>query len=496
MARGRAGAKLRRPHIRFDRWLLGAVLAFLALTGLEAGGSIVPRGVRGTGEAIPTGPGWDCENVLDSSGGTVVDWLGNTWTRAGSPEDVGGPGEANWYVDQLAQGDVPMIQYAVDRYYRNAPPGTSRRWGKGWLAKHVVVVLLMRAFELRGALSPELAVVVDRLALDALDEATFRIDGCGVTGNSCAEDFASMLALAAIARNLFPGVAAALGDTTLERIEKRYLTLTLTTRNRSFGLVREVSPIDGREYPLVQNHGGQSAVYSAIVLTQVGNALHAYLAAGRRIPGFYAEDQELAANLRSMMAWLQTTALPDGSAFVNGCVEYASGQAGPCNDPAFASAVPTQLPAGRPVALLLGEAALGAGYRFTRFAANGPGGATSAGRAYQYDAINPEAVDAGLAATVTGNTAVVRWSNLGAPAYDLWGPAGRVKTTTGTTSSFDLGGARGRIPYGLVVRGRSGLVAGYELESLSRNTVRRRLPAKERPFLPRFTLRLATAGER
>ncbi|MGV8039034.1 MAG: hypothetical protein AB2L07_02805 [Thermoanaerobaculaceae bacterium] len=82
---------------------------------------------------------------------------------------------------------------------------------------------------------------------------------------------------------------------------------------------------------------------------------------------------------------------------------------------------PLSFRAGRPVVLLLGEAALGAGYRFTHFAANGPGGETSAGRAYQYDTINPEAVDAGLAATVTGNTAVVQWSNLGAPAYDLWG---------------------------------------------------------------------------
>lgn len=496
MAKGRAGAELNRPHIRFDRWLLGAVLASLALTELEAGGAIVSSNGRQAAQAECGAPWQDGEDVLDSPGGTAVDWLGNTWTRAGSPDDVGGPGEANWYVDLLATGDVSMIQYAVDRYYRNAPPGTPRRWGKGWLAKHVAVVLLMRAFELRSALGPELAQGVDRLAVDALDEATFRIDGCGVLGNSCAEDFASMLALAAIARNLFPGVVAALGDTTLERIEKRYLTLTLTTRNRSFGLVREVSPIDGREYALVQNHGGQSAVYSAIVLTQVGNALHAYLAAGRRVPGFYTEDQALTANLRSMMAWLQTTALPDGSAFVSGCVEYASGQAGPCNDPAFANAVPTQLPAGRPVALLFGEAALGADYRFTRFAANGPGGATSAGRAYQYDAINPEAVDAGLAATVTGSTAVVRWSDLGAPAYDLWGPAGRVTTTTGTTSSFDLGGARGRIPYGLVVRGGSGLVAGYELESFGRFTVRRRLPAKERTFLPRFSLRPAAARSR
>ncbi len=474
----------------------GAVLLLAALAEQATGGWGVEAGEWRAAQTTATAPGWNGADVLDSSGGTVVDWLGNTWTRAGSPEDVGGPGEANWYIDLLATGDASMLQYAVDRYYRNAPPGTSRRWGKGWLAKHVVVVLLMRAYELRSALGPELAKGVDRLAVDALDEGTFRIDGCGVVGNSCAEDFASMLALAAIARNLFPAVVAALGDTTLERIEKRYLALTLTTRNRSFGLVREVSPIDGREYVLVQNHGGQSAVYSAIVLTQLGNALHAYLAVGRRVPGFYTEDQELTANLRSMMAWLQTTALPDGSAFVSGCLEYTSGQVGPCNDPAFANAAPTQLPGGRAVALLLGESALGAGYRFTRFAADGPGGATSVGRAYQYDAINPEAVDAELAATVAGNTAVVRWSDLGAPAYDLWGPAGRVTTTTATTSSFDLGGARGRIPYGLVVRGRSGLVAGYELESMSRNTVRRRLPEKQRPFLPRFTLRLATARER
>ena len=403
---------------------------------------------------------------------------------------MGGPGEANWYIDQLAPGDASMIQYAVDRYYRNSATGTSRRWGKGWLAKHVVVVLLMRAFELRDRLSPELAGAVDRLAVDALDETTFRIDGCGVLGNSCSEDFASMMVVASIARSLYPGVEAAVGEKELESLERKYFTLTFTTRNRSFGLVREISPIDGLEYAMVQNHSGQSAVYSAIVMTQLGNALQAHLAAGRKIPGFYLDDADLVLNLRSMMAWLQTTALPDGSAFVAGCLDYSTGRAGACNDPKFSNAVPTSIPAGRAVALLLGDTALGQGYRFRYFEPGGPGASGSTGRVYQYNGINPDGVDAGLAAAVTGDAALVRWADVGAAAYDVWGPQGRVRTTTATSSTLDLMGAHGRIRYGLVARSSSGLVLGYEFEALNRNIVRRKLPQKDRPFLPRFSLRI------
>lgn len=386
-----------------------------------------------------------------------------------------------------------MIQYAVDRYYRNSATGPSRRWGKGWLAKHIVVVLLMRAFELRDRLSPELASAVDRLAADALDETTFRIDGCGVLGNSCAEDFASMMAVAAIARSLYPGVAAAVGEKKLERLERKYFTLTFTTRNRSFGLVRELSPIDGREYAMVQNHSGQSAVYSAIVLTILGNALQAHLAAGHRVPAFYLEDAEIVANVRSMMAWLQTTALASGSAFVSGCLDYATGRPGDCNDPQFANAVPTSIPAGRAIALLFGQAAFGPGYQFRAFEGGDSGVLISDGRAYQYDGINPDSIDASLTASVSSGRAVARWEDLGAPAYDVWGPAGRVSTTTATSFGFDLGSARGRVPYGLVVRSRTGLVVGFEFESLSWNPVRRKLPQRDSRFLPRFRLRLTPA---
>lgn len=400
---------------------------------------------------------------LQATGGPTTDWLGNVWIRAGSPDDVGGAGEANWYIDWLAKGDASMVQLAVDRYHLNAPPGASLRWGRGWLAKHVVAVLLMRAYELRQQLSAALLDEIDRLAVDALDETTFRIDGCGVTGNSCAEDFGSMLAVVAIARSLYPAAVAALGDEELERLERKYFSLTFTTRNRSFGLVRETSLIDGQEYAMVQNHSGQSAVYSAIVLTELGNALQAHLAAGRRIPSFYLDDPDLVANLRSMMAWIQTTALPDGSAFVEGCRHYGTGQVAACNDPLFADTVPTFLPAGRAVALLLGEAALGPGYRFLEFAPHEGGNSGNAGRTYLYSTLNPGPVDAGLQASVADGVLRVAWSNPDALTFDVWGPSGRVGTTTGAAFEVDLGGASGRLLVGLVPRTPSRLVAGFQL---------------------------------
>lgn len=399
---------------------------------------------------------------MEATGGPTVDWLGNVWIRAGSPDDVGGAGEANWYIDWLAKGDASVVQLAIDRYHLNAPPGSSLRWGKGWLGKHVVAVLLMRAYELRHQLSASLRDELDRLAVDALDESTFRIDGCGVTGNSCAEDFGSMLAAVAIARNLYPAVVAELGDEELDRLERKYFTLAFTTRNRCFGLVRETSLIDGEEYAMVQNHSGQSAVYTAIVLTELGNALQAYLAAGRRIPALYRDDPELVANMRSMMAWLQTTALPDGSAFVEGCRHYGTGQAAACNDPLFANTVPTFVPGGRAVALLLGEAALGPGYRFFGFAPYDGGNSANAGRTYLYNDLNPGPVDAGLHASVAGGALWVEWSNPDALTFDVWGPSGRVGTTTAAAFEIDTGGLSGRLPLGLVLRTPLRLVAGFQ----------------------------------
>jgi len=417
---------------------------------------------------------------MDAAGGTVTDWLGNIWTRAGSPDDVGGAGEANWYIDQLAKGDASVLQYAVDRYYLTSSLGISRRWGKGWLAKYIVAVLLMRGFELHDQLSEQQLEAIDRLAVDALDETTFRIDGCGVLGNSCAEDFGSMMAVAAIARNLYPGVVAQLGSEEIGRIEKKYFTLALSTRNRFFGLVRETSQIDGQEYVMVQNHSGQSAVYSAIVLTELGNALQAYLVAGRRIPSFYLDDPDLVANLRSLMAWIQTTALPDGSAFVEGCLQYGTGRPSACNDPQFANTVPTFVPAGRAVALLLGKTALGPGYGFLRFEPYDGGNSGNAGRRYLYDDLNPGPSEMGLSVSLANGQLLVQWSNPDAHRCDVWGPSGRVGWTTGASMVIDLGGASGRIPYGVVMRTGSGLAAGFQIAQVEHFLPRRHLDQRGR----------------
>lgn len=414
-----------------------------------------------------------------ASGGTVVDWFGNLWTRAGSPGDVGGPGEANWYIDDLAAGDVSSIQYALDRYYLWSLPGMSRRWGKGWLAKHIVVVLLMRAYELRNQLSPEQLSALDELAADALDESTLRIDGCGVVGNSCVEDFGSMMVVAAIARNLYPGVGSLLGDAELERLERKYFRLTFTSRNGSFGLVRENSVIDGHEYAIVQNHSGQSAVYAAIVLTQLGNALDAHLAGGRAIPSFFVDEPEQAENIRSLFAWLQTTALPDGSSFLTGCLDYTTGQPVSCSDPAFANAVPTLVPGGRAIALLYGEWAFRPGFRFQDFDLAGYYGLLSEGRKYQYNDINTDSVNLGLTASLAEGTLLVSWSSNGAAIYDVWGPLGRVGTTSGTSYSLTIGASRGRIGFGVVTKAPSGRVTGYQFDSIERYRPRRRLSRNE-----------------
>lgn len=415
----------------------------------------------------------------------VVDPLGNTWIRAGA-QSVGGAGEANFYINDLAVGGVDRIRFATQRYHLfSAGTSLGFKWGTGWLAKHIAAVYAMRARELWDELEEGDRAGVRAVLIDAVNEGTFAIDNCGVRGNSCAEDFASMFVLAAIVRNQYPDVAAVVGEEALRNLEEKYFKITFTVVNGDFSLNREQSAIDGGWYVLMQNHAHQSAVYSSILLTQIGNAAYSYLLSGNEIPSYYRKG-EYADNVRSLFAWLQTTALTDGTGFVIGCREI-TGNVVACNDPQFANTIPGYIPGGRVIALLYGEMAFTPGlYRFEDADPSYQGGNSSAGRVYQYQRKNARHLDVGLVASVSQSSLMAQWSPLSVrqagggvehqeEVYDVWGDVERVGTTTETSFAVPTPQAWTRVSYGVVVKNPQGEVLGFHFQSLERRTARRRL---------------------
>jgi hypothetical protein len=360
--------------------------------------------------------------------------------------------EANDYIHLLADADVPTLQYVADKYYLFSSGEGS--WGDGWLSKFVVYDLGMRAYELGNRLSDGLREQVNRIMADAVSDATFRVDlSCGLdVWNSCSEDFGSMLKTVAMVRQLFPEVVARVGDEPLLRLEEKYFRLAFSTEHGFYALTIQLSPIDGNRYVMMNNHGDQSAVYGGILLTELANALYVYWVAGRPLPAFYS-DKGVLANIRSLFSWLQLTATPDGQSFLNACLNVR-GDVGPCNDPHVSNATPRFVPAGRAVRILLGEAAFRPDlYDFQSFDATyDAGNCWNRGRKVQFDARNPAWVSVRESATPTSTT--VSWEvQRDASRYEVWGPAGRIASTTSSSYTFD-GVVTGATRVGIVVRGR------------------------------------------
>ena len=384
--------------------------------------------------------------------------------------------EANHYINLLANADVPTLQYVADKYYLSSTgDGT---WGDGWLSKFVVFDLGMRAHELEGQLSDTLKEQLNRIMEDATSEATFRVDmSCGKdVWNSCSEDFGSMLKTVAMVRQLFPDVVARVGDELLLRLEEKYFRLAFSTEHGFYALTVQLSPIDGNRYVMMNNHGDQSAVYGGILLTELANALYAYWLSGNPLPVFYS-DPTVLANIRSLFSWLQLAATPDGQSFLNGCLNVR-GEAGPCNDPDVSNAIPRFIPAGRVARILLGEGAFRPDlYDFQSFDPTyDAGNCWNLGRKLQFGVRNPAWVTVRASAMASGSL-TVSWDVQGdATRYDVWGPKGKIASTT--TSSYSLGGvAAGTFQFGIVARGgeyERVTAVGFS-SSQAPHTVRRRL---------------------
>ncbi len=280
---------------------------------------------------------------------TSTDPLGNTWTRANF-----GVGEANYWVDQLGFAGVAEVQDALNHYYTQCDPGTSERWGDGWLSKFVANLLAVRGWNCWSQLSDQQQAQLVDVMTNAVDESTFRLDtSCGLDPwNSCSEDFVSFLSLISRVKNFYPQVVERVGANYLDLLEQKYLRLVFTTDNGYYSLVREQT-LDG-VHVLMHNHGEQSAVYSgAAVMVYTNLAIESYSLAGNRTP-LYFQQQEVLNNIRDMFSWMQTLSTPDGTAFLNNCMNY-QGNLVSCGDVNVTNAIPQVIPAGRLIHNLFGD---------------------------------------------------------------------------------------------------------------------------------------------
>ncbi len=279
---------------------------------------------------------------------TSVDPLGNTWTRAnfGSPE-------ANYWVDQLGFADVAAVQDALNHYYTQCPPGTSERWGDGWLSKFVANLLAIRGWNCWSQLDQQQQSQLVDVLSDAVNENTFRIDStCGLDPwNSCSEDFVSMLSLVSRVKNFYPQVVEKVGANYLNNLEQKYLHLVFTTDNGYYSLVREQT-LDG-VHILMHNHGEQSAVYSGALLMYTNLAIESYSLAGNRVPLYFASN-EVVSNVRDMFSWMQTLSTTDGTAFLANCMNY-QGNLVSCGDVNVTNAIPQVITPGRFIHNLFGD---------------------------------------------------------------------------------------------------------------------------------------------
>lgn len=293
-----------------------------------------------------------------------------------------GAGEANSYIPLLANSDVPTFQWVMDRYYLFYHGAGA--WGNGWLAKFISYPLAVRGYELREELSPEQKARLETILADAVREETFFVStACGIDPfDSCSEDFISMLATIAAVKNLYPAVADRVGREALTYRERKYLRLTFSVENGWYSLQRRISAVDGSPRVMMLNHGEENVVYSGLLMVHLNNALYTYALAGNEVPSYYRESW-LADNVRSMFEWTQSVATTDGYSYLRGC-RTNQGNVELCGDIHISNRVPRNIPAGRLLVNLLGDAP--EDFSFRPFDASG----LDEGRVVYYDDWNGE----------------------------------------------------------------------------------------------------------
>jgi len=281
-----------------------------------------------------------------------------------------------------------------------------QNWGAAWLSKFVTYAVLVRGHELWDQLSGLQKEQLGEIVSNEVKEDTFYLDdNCGTwKGNSCSEDFVSFLMTLSAAKNFFPQY---LNVPETSVMEEQYFDYTFSTTLGFYSLVMETMPWDTYDdgnlsgmpdYIKMYNHGGESPVYAAIILTGLGNALYPYRLTGNVVPHFYYFPSDTTTSAKFLFLWVQHKTAPTGIAFLDAC-HTVDGDTIPCSDPGIADATPLMFPAGRPLSFLFGivftQSHIEDYYDFESY--NGVktnNKELGVGRTHFYDVWNPSSIDA------------------------------------------------------------------------------------------------------
>ena len=270
------------------------------------------------------------------------------------------------------------IQELINTYWSSG--GACDSWGHRWLAKWAVFSFGMKASELWDDLNRDQQEQVEEILLDAIDESTFFLGfSCGIRkGDTCSEDYVSMVIILALVKNLFPHVAQQAAA--IDEFEEKYINLTFSDEHGYLGLIREQKPWDSEVEVKLYNHGEESPVYALCLMTGMNNAIFTYQIANKRAPQYYEHPNQL-----PLFRWAQSKAAADGSEFLYTC-HRVGGKAVSCNDSGISDTNPHVVPGGR----FIGHAASLEGYSFVEFDDSEAAGNYDIGRYYFYQTWNPK----------------------------------------------------------------------------------------------------------
>ena len=270
------------------------------------------------------------------------------------------------------------IQDLIDTYWSSG--GFCDSWGHRWLAKWAVFAFGMKASELWDDLNRDQQKKVEEILLDAIDESTFFLGfSCGIRkGDTCSEDYVSMVIMMALVKNLFPHVAQQADA--IDEFEEKYINLTFSDEHGYLGLIREKKPWDSEEEVKLYNHGEESPVYALYLMTGMNNAIFTYQIANKRAPQYYEHPNQL-----PLFRWAQSKASADGSEFLYTC-HRVGGEVVSCNDSGISDTNPHVVPGGR----FIGHTASLEGYSFVEFDDSKAAGNYDIGRYHFYHAWNPK----------------------------------------------------------------------------------------------------------
>ena len=270
------------------------------------------------------------------------------------------------------------LQELIDTYWSEG--GHCDSWGHRWLAKWAVFAFGIKASELWDDLSRSQQNQVEEILLDAIDESTFFLGfTCGLRkGDTCSEDYVSMVITIALVKNLFPHLVQ--DNSEIDRLEEKYINLTFADDTGYFGLIQEQKPWDSRVEMKLYNHGEESPVYALYLMTGMNNAVFTYQIANTRAPSYYDHPNQI-----PLFRWAQSKAAVDGSRFLDTC-HRVNGDIVPCNDHRTSDTNPYIVPGGR----FIGYIASDGGYPFCEFDDSEAAGNYDIGRYYFYHLWNPK----------------------------------------------------------------------------------------------------------